>query len=345
MPDVEKIIRPLKWLGAILLVLVAGFVCLILTVRAGWWNPSYEEVAAKHAAPPSKFVQVGDVKLHVRDEGQGPVIIMLHSSMSNLRIYDGWADKLKQNYRVIRFDWPPYGLSIDPKPSRGMPGVVDLLERFVEQERLDKFTLVGSSSGSTISVLYTAKHPERVRALALSTLPLKAPPPHEMAPFVATMQYIHQNWTPNYLPRFYYERTLAGLYGVPSRLKPETVTWYYETNNIPGKFAKVRQYYEANTKAVWSKGAGDEAAQIKVPVLIQWGDRDYVLPKYRAGEAADQFANAPVTLLHYPDVSHYPMIELPGKTGDDLKAFIDRVHQQGEQAGQQEKPAATAPRS
>lgn len=322
------LVRPLKWLGAIILVLVVGSVGLILTVRAGWWNPSYEEIVARHATPPSKFVQVGDVRLHVRDEGQGPVVLMLHSSMSNLRIYDAWADQLKTNYRVIRFDWPPYGLSIDPKPSRGMPGIVDLLERFVEQEKLGTFTLVGSSSGSTISVLYAAKHPERVRALALSTLPLDAPPPYTPPFFIRAAQYVHQNWTPDYLPRFYYQQSLSGLYGVPSRLKPETVTWYYETNNIAGKFAKMRQYYEANTKAVWSKGAGSEAAQIRVPILLQWGDRDYVLPRYRAGDAVKQFTNAPVTLIHYPDVGHYPMIELPDETGRDLKAFLDRIHQQ-----------------
>jgi pimeloyl-ACP methyl ester carboxylesterase len=322
----QGIRRPLKIFGAVIAILLLGFAALIMTVKAGWWNPTYEEVAAKHAGPPSKFVQVGEARLHVRDEGQGPIVIMLHSSMSNLRIYDEWADKLKTNYRVIRFDWPPYGLSTDPRPSRGMPAIVELLEQFVEQEGLDKFTLVGSSSGSTISVLYAAKHPERVRALALSTLPLKAPPPHKNSMLVDVMQYVHQNWTPNYLPRFYYQHTLAGLYGTPSRLKPETVDWYYETNNIPGGFDRVREYWAANQKAVWSKGAGDEAAQIKVPVLLQWGDRDYVLPRNRAGEAVAQFANAPVKLLHYPDVSHYPMIELPNETGDDLKAFIDGVH-------------------
>lgn len=318
--------RVLKWLALAVLVLVAAFVVLILTIRAGWWNPSYDEVMAKHAGPPSKLVTVGDVKLHVRDEGTGPVVLMLHSSMSNLRLYDGWADKLKDRYRVIRIDWPPYGLTVDPKPSRGMPGVVELVDRFVQQEGLDKFTLVGSSSGATVSVLYTAQHPERVRALALSTLPLKAPPPLEPPLFIQAMQYIHQNWTPNYMPRFYYQNSLSGLYGVPSRLKPETVTWYYETNNIPGKFAKVKEYWEANVKGVWATGAEDKAASITVPILLQWGDRDYVLPTSRAGEAVSQFSKAKVKLIHYPDVGHYPMLELPNETGADLRAFIDQVH-------------------
>lgn len=315
-----------KIIGGLFALLLIVAVTIVGTMRLGWWNPTYEEVAAKHADAPSKFVMVGDVKLHVRDEGSGPVVIMLHSSMSNLRIYDEWANKLKDKYRVIRFDWPPYGLSVDPNPSRGMPGIVELLEKFVDQEGLDQFSLLGSSSGSTIAVLYTAKHPERVKSLALSTLPLSAPPPSEPPFMINALQWIHKNLAPNYLPRYYYENSLAWLYGEPSRLKPETVTWYYETNNIPGKFADVRAYYQANRKAVWNKGAAEEAAKIQVPILLQWGDRDHVLPRNRAGEAVSQFKNAPVTLIHYPDVSHYPMIELPGKTGDDLRAYFDKIY-------------------
>lgn len=320
-------LRFLKWTSGVLLVLIIASVALIGTLRMGWWNPSLKSVESRQATAPSTYVKVGDTTLHVRDEGDGPVVIMLHSSMSNLRIYDEWANVLKSDYRVIRFDWPPYGLSEDPKPSRGMPGVVELLEQFVEQQGINQFSLVGSSSGSTISVLYAAAHPERVNALALSTLPLSAPPTSDPPFMVTAVQYIHQNWVPNYLPKIYYQSFLSWLYGVPSRLKPETVQWYYETNNIPGKFALVKQYYEANLSAVWAKGAGNDAAGVKAPVLLQWGDRDAVLPKTLVSGAVADFANTDVTVIHYPDVGHYPMLELPEKTAKDLKAFLDTFHQ------------------
>ena len=322
--------RILKWVSGILIVVFLICAGLIASMRAGWWNPTYDYVQQKHAIAPSKFVKVGDTTLHVRDEGEGPVIIMLHSSMTNLRIYDDWANLLKTDYRVIRIDWPPYGLSNDPKPSIGMPGIVALLEKFVEQEELEKFTLVGSSSGSTISVLYAASHPEQVRALALSTLPLSAPPTTKRPIIASVSRYIHQNWVPNYLPRFYYQSSLSWLYGVPSRLKPETVTWYYETNNIPGKFAQVNQYYQANVKAIWSKtkGAGKEAAQVTAPILLQWGDVDPVLPINLVPGAVAEFESTEVKVIHYPDIGHYPMLELPEETGKDLKAYIDQIHAQ-----------------
>jgi pimeloyl-ACP methyl ester carboxylesterase len=313
----------IKWTSLTLLGLVLVVALLLGSMRLGWWNPSYETVKARQAGPPSTFEMVGDVQLHVRDEGRGPVLIMLHSSMTNLREWDAWADRLKTHYRVIRFDWPPYGLSIDPNPSRGMTGVVELLDRLVTQRGLTRFTLIGSSSGATISVLYAAQHPQKVAALALSTLPLAAPPPTQMSSLQNGFLWLHEHLMPNYLPRLYYRIALQGLYGVPERLKPETIDWYYETNNLPGGFARVAEYYAANKNAVWSKGAATEAASIKVPVLLQWGDRDPVLAEPLAELARAQFVNTSVKLIHYPDVSHYPMLELPDETSRDLEIFLN----------------------
>jgi pimeloyl-ACP methyl ester carboxylesterase len=315
----------LKLVAWCALALLVGIGACLITMRLGCWNPSYESVRASQAVPPSEFRTVGEVSLHVRDEGQGPVLLMLHSSMTNLREWDAWANRLKQRYRVIRIDWPPYGLSIDPRPSLGMSGVVELLQKFVADERLERFSFVASSSGATIAVLYTALHPERVSALALSTLPLAAPPPTIVAPLQTAIQWTHDHVVPNYYPRFYYALSLAGLYGDPHRLDPATIDWYYATNNIPGGFGRVRAYYQANTRAVWSRGAAAEAATVAVPVLLQWGDADPVLTMGVAARAKAQFTHAPVTLIHYPSVGHYPMLELPERTGQDLEAFFDRV--------------------
>jgi pimeloyl-ACP methyl ester carboxylesterase len=314
-----------KWFSLSVLALLGLLAVILVSMRLGWWNPSYEAVGARQATAPSRFVEVGNVRLHIRDEGSGPTLLMLHSSMTNLREWDAWADRLKTRYRVVRLDWPPYGLSTDPAASRGMTGVVDLLDRFVTQQGLQRFTIVASSSGATIAVLYTSTHPEKVTALALSTLPLAAPPPTEFSRWQAALQWTHDNLVANYFPRFYYKMTLSQLYGEPSRLRPETIDWYYETNNLPGGFARVRQYYEANRQAVWSKGAAREAASVQVPVLLQWGDRDPVLAAPLADSARAQFSSAKVTLIHYPDVGHYPMLELPDQTATDLEAFLTTV--------------------
>jgi pimeloyl-ACP methyl ester carboxylesterase len=317
----------MRKIGTVVLVLVGLAALILLTMRLGWWNPSYDSVVEAQATAPSRFETYGTARIHIRDEGprDGPVVVMLHSSMTNLREWDVWADALKDRYRVIRFDWPPYGLSTDSAPSTGMPGVVKLVEQIVAAKKVDRFAIVGTSSGATIATLYASAHPEQVTALALSTLPLKAPPQSDFSQLMWAMVWTHENLVPNYYPRFYYRRSLGELYGKPERLTDETVEWSYQTNNIPGGFERVRQYYQANLKAVWSKGAGDDAAKVKVPVLLQWGDADPVLPAYLADDAVKQFSRTKVDLIHYPDLGHYPMLELPNETARDLRAWFDRT--------------------
>ena len=174
-------------------------------------------------------------------------------------------------------------------------------------------------------MLYAAGHPEKVQALVLSALPLAAPPPTEVNRWTDVMVWTHEHLVPNYYPRYFYTESLKQLYGTPWRLKPETVDWYYKTNTVAGGFARVRAYYKANLKGLWAKGAGKDAAAVKVPVLLQWGDRDVVLPKYLADTAVKEFSGTKVQVIHYPDVGHYPMLELPVETGRDLKAFLDRI--------------------
>ncbi|MBH0113356.1 alpha/beta hydrolase [Novosphingobium sp. YJ-S2-02] len=319
--------RLFKGVALVLLGVIVLAALALGTMRLGWWNPSYESVKAAQATPPSTFEKYGTANIHIRDEGprDGPVVVMMHSSMTNLREWDVWAAKLTDRYRVIRFDWPPYGLSTDSAPSTGMPGIVTLLETILEAKGVDKLALVGTSSGATISTLYAAAHPEKVTALALSTLPLAAPPTTDFSQLMWSMVWTHETLVPNYYPPFYYRQSLSELYGRPERLTDETVEWYYQTNNIPGGFDKVRAYYEANKKAVWAKGAGDEAAQVKAPILLQWGDADPVLPKYLAADAVKQFTGTSVDLIHYPDLGHYPMLELPEETAADLRQWLDKT--------------------
>ncbi len=66
---------------------------------------------AKYASPASRFIHIDGVRIHYRDEGSGPAILLLHANFSNLLGWDPWAEALKDHYRVVRFDFPAFGLT------------------------------------------------------------------------------------------------------------------------------------------------------------------------------------------------------------------------------------------
>lgn len=307
------------------LVLLAIFGVLILSLRAGLWNPSYEEIKAKYAGAPSQFIAINGTSVHVRDEGQGPTIVMVHSSMSDLHIWDQVADVLKKNYRVIRFDWPPYGLSIDPTENFGMDRAVALLGGIVDHFKLDKFVIIGSSSGATLSTIYASQNPDRVIALALSALPLALPPPDDRDWRTDAILTVQRALFPNYMPRFYYDITLARLVGDPANLSEDEIQWYYETNNIPERSRRIGIYLAANMSKLWKSGATDAAGLVEKPILLQWGDNDPVLPAYLGDKAAQDFAKATVKLIHYSKVGHYPMFEIPEVMSRDITQWLSDI--------------------
>lgn len=318
----RTIVRTLVIVGvSVIVVLGAG----VASLRAGLWNPSYASVKAAYGGPPSQYLEVNESTVHLRDEGHGPVLVMMHSSMMNLREWDAWAELLKQHYRVIRLDWPPYGLSLDPGPY-SMNAAEHLLERLVEQLNLKKFTLIGSSSGATICVLYAAQHPDRVDALALSTLPLAAPPQSHTDPRLTVIGWAHRWFFPDYNPPIFYRALLETTFADPRKITPDRVQWFFAINNIPGAQRHIAAYLQADLKSIWKNTGHGEAEKVTAPTLLQWGDADPVLPPYLAADAKSRLKNATVTVIHYADAGHYPMLEIPQRTEADLERFLAVIY-------------------
>lgn len=306
------------------LLVVATLVALVLAARAGWLNPSYEEVRARYAGPPSTFLQVKGATLHVRDEGRGPVIVLLHGSYTNLHLWDPWVSRMKGRYRLVRLDWPAYALSTDPSGRYDNQRAVELLEGLLAAKGVKRFTLVGTSTGALIAILYAARHPDQVEALGLSTVPLfptKATPRFD--PAMAGMRWIHDRLTPGYFPRVYFKRSLRDIISVQSANDENIQDQFYYMNNLPGGYARQAKY-AANLVRTFS-AAADAARSVTAPVLIQWGDGDTVLLADEGDKATSAFARTHVRMTHYPGVGHYPMWEIPDRSMRDFEDFLAEV--------------------
>ena len=53
-----------------------------------------EALLPKYGATPSKFVEIEGMRIHYRDEGAGPPLVLVHGFGSSLYTWDGWARQL-----------------------------------------------------------------------------------------------------------------------------------------------------------------------------------------------------------------------------------------------------------
>ena len=73
-----------------------------------------DSLKARWAAPPSRFVTLQGMQVHVRDEGprDDPTpIVLIHGTSASLHTWDGWVAALSPHRRVVRMDLPGFGLT------------------------------------------------------------------------------------------------------------------------------------------------------------------------------------------------------------------------------------------
>ena len=101
--------RSLFFFVGALLVLAA--VALVAT-----WAPDkpVDELKPRWAQPPSQFIAIDGMQVHLRDEGPrgDPLpIVLVHGTSASLHTWEGWAAALRGQRRVIRFDLPGFALT------------------------------------------------------------------------------------------------------------------------------------------------------------------------------------------------------------------------------------------
>src|SRR5258708_36559781 len=65
---------------------------------------------AEALAPPTgRFIEVDGARLHYRDRGTGPAVVLVHGLGGNLRNFNGLVDKLAATCRVVAVDRPGSG--------------------------------------------------------------------------------------------------------------------------------------------------------------------------------------------------------------------------------------------
>jgi hypothetical protein len=106
-----------------------------------------EELKVRYGPPPSKFIEVAGMPMHYRDEGTGLPLVLLHGTGASLHTWEAWASALRGDFRIIRMDFPGFGLT-GPNPSGDYASTayVDFIESFASRLGLSRFDLGGTRS-------------------------------------------------------------------------------------------------------------------------------------------------------------------------------------------------------
>lgn len=307
---------------------LALFVCIALAsvaataLAAGTRVLPLQQVIAKYADADSRFIEIDDVKLHVKDQGAGPAVLLIHGSSGDLGDWDGWVPTLlAKGWRVVRIDLPGFGLSGPViNGNYSIDHMQSLVDGLMDERGIERFAIVGTSYGGPVAFRYAATRTDRVTGLVIMNS--------------AGVEYGKQEVDPKTGEKKFYaasvsdtvsrEATAAGLRKAfidPAKLSDAWVDRKVDFSNIVGRDREaalsIDQYVRGNPERV--------LAHVRAPVLVFWGGENRSLSQ----ETADRF-HAAVARAAYrekavqPGGGHLMHVELPQPTVDTVAAFLEK---------------------
>ncbi len=139
----------------------------IVSLLASSITVAAQTTAAKQSAAADKTATVYGVKIHYQEAGSGPAVILLHGLGGDLSNWAQTIGPLSQKYRVIVPDQIGFGRSDKPMINYRVGTLVDFLDGFYKELKLERASLVGNSLGGWTAAAYALAHPEKVERLVL----------------------------------------------------------------------------------------------------------------------------------------------------------------------------------
>jgi pimeloyl-ACP methyl ester carboxylesterase len=316
----------MKLLYKSLLLILAGLVFFVGVAIALTWAPDkpVDDLKPRWAKAPSQFLAVQGLQVHLRDEGprDDPVpIVLLHGTSASLHTWEGWAQSLRGQRRVIRFDLPGFALTgPNLEDDYSIAAYVRFVTATLDTLGVQRFVLAGNSLGGQIAWATAHALPQRVQRLVLVDASGYALESARVKPDIPLGFRIAQipglrllmEYT---LPRGVIEKSVRNVYGDPGKVTPELVDLYADMALRAGNRRALGRRMEQR-----NSGVPEDIAKLKLPTLVLWGGRDRLI----SPEFAERFVRdiAGAKLVVFEDLGHVPHEEDPARTVAAVRQFL-----------------------
>jgi pimeloyl-ACP methyl ester carboxylesterase len=263
---------------------------------------------------------VDGVRVNYSQAGSGPALVMIHGLVGSARHWDENVKALAE----IRTVYAPDSVNMgESERVRGLdPGIEAQVQRVIawmDAVGIDAADIVAHSHGASIAIVLAARHPERVRKLALFApanpyCQLGLPQVRFYGTFLGGV--FARRIIP-LMPKFMYRRSVARLYGDPSRLTDAA----YE-----GSVFGLTRPTIAHIVDVMRGWDGDMAiieASLRelngVQTLLLWGDMDRAV-SLESGRRLAGITGARLVVVE--GTGHMPFQEMPGACNEALVRWL-----------------------
>jgi epoxide hydrolase 4 len=258
------------------------------------------------------YAEVGDVRLHYVEAGEGPLVVLLHGFPE---FWFGWrlqiAPLAAAGFRVVAPDTRGYNLSSRPAgiAAYAVDRLADDISGLIRALGAESALLVGHDWGGSIAWTVAMNHPEVVDRLVI----LDAAHPRQLQEGLRNPRQLARSWYFFFfaLPGLPERVVRAGRFRFFRRFlrdaspayTPQEIDRYVEAWSEPGAATAMIDYYRRSVRQSQKKAAA-ALRPISAPTLVIWGQRDRYLGPTLAEPHREDVPNLD-RVERLPNASHW----------------------------------------
>lgn len=320
------------WAMTFLLITAASLLLLAGLIVAGlaFFTCLIAQRVQAALPPTGRFVDVSGVRFHVREQGKGPPLLLIHGLSGQMRHYTyGVVERLADRFRVVTVDRPGSGYSVrHPSTPADLSTQAAALAALIDELQLGRTVVVGHSLGGAVALALAIEHPRCVAGLALLA-PLTHVPDGNAVPAAFKALTISSSWfrtmfawtlaTPAFIATSH--RILKQVFG------PDPVPVDFATRGggllslRPGQFIAASVDMQAVPERLPSLAA--RYGEIHVPLSVLFGREDRILDWKANGQAlVDKVSGATLRLV---DAGHMLPVTHPDLAAGFIREAAERA--------------------
>lgn len=108
-----------------------------------------------------------NLKVHYSDQGNGPVLVLLHGFLEDLTMWKTLVDEFKKTTRVICVDLLGHGKTENLGYIHSMEDQSEMLRQLLDSLNVKHYAMVGHSMGGYVALAFADKYPDALTGLCL----------------------------------------------------------------------------------------------------------------------------------------------------------------------------------
>ena len=264
------------------------------------------------------LVQIpGQTMAYLERPGTGETIVLIHGFGANKDNWIRFTRNIPAEYRVIAFDMPGHGDNAKAEDKTySIDYLTESLGQAVDALKLGRFHIAGNSMGGYISILYTARNPQRVMSMLLldnAGLQTVSPQPSDLQIAVAKglsprTPASEEDFTELMKYAFHKEPFI-----------PWPITSVLAERAVESSVFTKKMWIDLNTHDI---DLLPLLPTLKLPILVIWGDHDRILHVSTTEILKRFLPDAEIIIMK--ECGHMPMLERPEETARHYLSFLNK---------------------